>query len=114
MLTDLFGKSPHARILDFLLERAGFDHSISELSRGSGVARPTVYKVVEELLRQGVLVETRTIGNSRFFALNQDNDRVRRLLSAFEPIGGGLSRGGETGTSVGRARSGRQGRGGAR
>jgi DNA-binding transcriptional ArsR family regulator len=78
--TAIFEGSPHARVLDFLVEHAQFDYNISELAKHSGVARPTVYKVVADFLKKGLLVETRKVGNSQLYQLNLDSEVVRQLL----------------------------------
>jgi DNA-binding transcriptional ArsR family regulator len=78
--TAIFGDAPSAKLLDFLAEHAEFDYNISELARHSGVARPTVYKVVKDFLRKGILVETRRVGNSQLFKLNLDNETVQQLV----------------------------------
>ncbi|MCA1812989.1 MAG: winged helix-turn-helix domain-containing protein [Halobacteriales archaeon] len=89
--TAIFEGSPHARVLDFLAEHAQFDYNISELAKHSGVARPTVYKVVADFLKKGLLVETRKVGNSQLYQLNLDSEVVRQLLEvgpALTPAGG--------------------------
>lgn len=81
--TPIFGDAPHARVLDFLIEGAPAhapDFTITELARGANVARPTVYKVVDDLLAAGLLKETRTVGNSRFYGLDKRNRAVKELV----------------------------------
>lgn len=78
--TAVFGDAPSARILDFLAEHAGFDYNISELAKHSGVARPTVYKVVRGFLAKGILVETRRVGNSQLYKLDLDSEVVQQLI----------------------------------
>ncbi len=77
--TPVFGDAPHPRVLDFLFEDGTVDHTITEIARGAGVARPTVYKVVDSLIDAGILNETRVVGNSRFYALNNRSRAVREL-----------------------------------
>lgn len=90
--TPVFGDAPHARVLDFLFEERAPDHTITEIARGSGVARPTVYKVVDDLLGEGILSETRIVGNSRFFGLNGRSRAVRELARVAPVIGTGPRR----------------------
>lgn len=80
MFTSLFGDSPQARLLGFLVDHHEFDYTIMELSRHAGVSRPATYKVVEALTDKEVLVLTRTVGASRFYRLNVDHRDVRRLI----------------------------------
>jgi DNA-binding transcriptional ArsR family regulator len=89
--TAVFGDAPSARILDFLAEHADFDYNISELAKHSGVARPTVYKVVRSFLAKGLLVETRRVGNSQLYKLNTASEVVQNLLEvgpALQPAPG--------------------------
>lgn len=85
MFTELFGGAPHARVFDFLAEEPDVDHTITEITRGCDVARPTVYKVIDDFQDNELVVETRTVGNSRFFQLNQRNQTVHDLLQVIEP-----------------------------
>ena len=86
--TAVFGDAPHARVIDFLLEADAPDHTITDIARGANVARPTVYKIVEELVDARLVSETRTVGNSRFFALNDKSPAVRALARAAPHLGG--------------------------
>ena len=85
--TAVFGDAPHVRVVDFLLEADAPDHTITSIARGASVARPTVYKVIEDLIEVGLLSETRTVGNSRFFALNERSRAVRALAKAAPHLG---------------------------
>lgn len=85
MFTDLFGGAPHARVFDFLAEEPEMDHTITDISRGADVARPTVYKVLDDLVDHDVVVQTRKVGNSRLFQLNLQNRTVHDLLWVIEP-----------------------------
>lgn len=85
MFTDVFGGAPHARVFDFLAQEAERDHTIMEIARGSGVARPTVYKVIDDFTENELVVETRTLGNSRFFQLDLSNPTVRSLYQVVKP-----------------------------
>lgn len=84
MFTDLFGGAPHARVLDYLVEERDQDHTITGIARGADVARPTVYKVLDDFHDQGVIVKTRTVGNSRFFQLDLEDPTVQDLLRVAE------------------------------
>lgn len=84
MFTDLFGGAPHARVFDYLADEPHVDHTITGIARGTEVSRPTVYKVLDDFLDEEVAVQTRTVGNSRFFQLNLDDPTIQDLLAVFE------------------------------
>lgn len=81
----VFGDAPHARVFDYLLQADAPDHTITEISRGADVARPTAYKVVDDMLAEGFLTETRVVGNSRFYALDA-RSRVVKELARVAPV----------------------------
>lgn len=85
MFTELFGGAPHARVFDYLADQRHVDHTITGIARGTEVSRPTVYKVLDDFVDNEVVVQTRTVGNSRFFQLNEDDPTVRDLLAVYEP-----------------------------
>lgn len=78
--TRLFGDTPQVRLLDFLADNLDFDYTISQLGTRAGLSRPTVYGLTERLTREGLLVQTRTIGRSRLYRINLDHPLVRSLL----------------------------------
>ncbi|PSG96179.1 hypothetical protein BRD56_11660 [Thermoplasmatales archaeon SW_10_69_26] len=85
MFTEWFGGAPHARVFDFLAEEPQVDCTITDISRGADVARPTVYKVIDDFQEQDLVVETRQVGNSRLFQLDLENRTVHDLLWVLEP-----------------------------
>jgi DNA-binding transcriptional ArsR family regulator len=80
MFTDVFGKSPQTKILDFLADHPEYDYSISEIAKHSQVSRPTVYKIIDVLLEKNLLVRTREQGNSSLYKLNSENTLVQIIL----------------------------------
>ncbi len=80
--TDVFGTSPRVKLLDFLADHIDFDYTISQLHEFSGISRPTLYDLLEELIEEGMVLRTRTVGDSAFFKLDTDSPKVVALLSA--------------------------------
>lgn len=92
--TELFGSSPRVKLLDFLADHIDYDYTISEMNEFTAISRPTLYKVVEELVQDGLIVMTRTVGDSRFYRLNLQNPRVISMLQTdFERINAKLGSG---------------------
>jgi Fe2+ or Zn2+ uptake regulation protein len=79
MLVDIFGDYPQVKVLDFLIENRDHDYSLSDIARGSNVARPTLYEIVDGLIELGVIEETRRIGNARMFGMNKKSPIVKSL-----------------------------------
>lgn len=80
MFKDVFGNSPHTRILDFLADYPRLDYNITELAKKSGVSKPTAYKVIEELLKKKLVIKTREMGNIKLYKLNTENPVVKSIL----------------------------------
>lgn len=80
MFKEIFGKSPEAKILDFLGDHPNYDYSISDLAGYTGVSRPTLYNIIPEMVRKGLLIETRKVGKSKMYKLNTKNEIVRVIL----------------------------------
>jgi DNA-binding transcriptional ArsR family regulator len=96
MFTTIFGDTPNARILEFLKDHSEFDYTISEIARNSDVSRPTTYKVVDEFVKKGILIETRKVGISSFYKLNVEHNAVKYFMdmdeAALTPSPGGKHR----------------------
>ncbi len=94
MFTDIFGNAPRVRLLDFLADHPDFDYTISQMAEFAEIARPTVYKLIEELLVQNLLTFTRSVGDSKFYRLNVANPRIVSMLQVdFEGINKELAAG---------------------
>ena len=79
-MTSIFGNSPRVKLLDFLLDHVDFDYTISQMHEFTGISRPTLYPLTEELERDGMIVLTREVGGSRFFRINLEHPKVAWML----------------------------------
>ncbi len=80
MFKEIFGDSPQAKILDFLGDHPNYDYSISDLAEYTGVSRPTLYKIIPEMVKKGLIIETRKVGKSKMYKLNTENEIVKVIL----------------------------------
>lgn len=80
MFKDIFGNSPQTKILDFLADHPNYDYNVSDISKHSEVSRPTVYKIIEILLKKKLIIKTRESGNSSLYKLNMENKLVQVIL----------------------------------
>ncbi|UCG68525.1 MAG: hypothetical protein JSV09_12045 [Thermoplasmata archaeon] len=83
MLTDIFGENPQVKVIDFFLDNRDYDHSLSDIARGSNITRPTLYPILENLLELKIIQETRRSGNARMFKLNKKSTIIQ-YLSKFD------------------------------
>ena len=78
-IADILDRSV-AKVLDFLIENRSFDYSKEEMAEGSGVSRPTLYRIWPTLERNGLLEETRKYGNTKLYKINENSELVKFLI----------------------------------
>lgn len=77
---DFMGDSPTIRMLDYLLTERDLDFSITDLANNAGIGRATLYRIWNDLVRNKVLMPTRTIGKAKLYKLNKDNHVIKKLI----------------------------------
>jgi hypothetical protein len=80
------GDSPIARILDYLLTERDMDFSISDMARNSGIARASLYRQWNNLIRNDILIHTRMVGKAKLYRLNKENPIIKKLFELDEEI----------------------------
>jgi len=86
ILLETIGDSIENRIIDFLIEGIGIDYSITDIADGCRISRPTVYKILPKLIKNKIVIPTRTIGRIQLYTLNKDNQKVKVLLKMEEML----------------------------
>jgi len=77
----LFGDYPAVRVIDFLITFREFDYPLKEIAANSNVAWSTIHTFFPELVRLGIVKETRKIGRARLYKLNTSNSIVKELVA---------------------------------
>lgn len=78
-LCESLGETPTLQLLSFLLAHRDFDYSKTELAKNIESARQTIYKALEPLLKFGLVVASRKIGNTTLYKLNQNSDPAKAI-----------------------------------
>ena len=76
-----FGDLPRIRILDFLIDNLAYDYSLLEIAKGARVAYTTLKDIFPDLIKKGIVKQTRKIGKSRMYQLNRENPAVKVMLA---------------------------------
>ncbi len=84
IFTDHLGASPKIKILEFLIEGRGLDYSLTDITEGAEVAWKTTLVIIPELVKLGMVVHTRDIGNARLFKINKENKVAQKLIEMFD------------------------------
>ena len=66
-------KNPVLKVLDFLIDNEAFEHSKTDIAKGAGVSRATLFNIWHILGRNGIVVQTREVGRAKMFKLNKAN-----------------------------------------
>jgi len=79
-LVRLFGNYPAVRVIDFLITFREFDYPLTEIAENSGVAWSTIHSFFPNLVKIGIVIQTRQIGRAKLYKLNIKNPVVKELI----------------------------------
>lgn len=80
ILIELFGRTPELRVIDFLLENNIFDYTKTEIARGAGITRPTLYRFWNKLEKAGLVTETRKINRTQLYKINLESPIIKKIM----------------------------------
>ena len=80
------GDSPKIRVLDMLITGRELDYSISDIANQAGISRSTFYGMVNQMLRDKVIVKTRKFGMMQLYKLNTKNKHVIALVKLYDNL----------------------------
>ncbi len=76
----VMGNTPFVRVVDFLLENRPFDYSKTQIAKNSEVGWSTLHGIWKVLGKTQIVEQTRTVGKSQMYKLNEENPVVRKLI----------------------------------
>jgi Fe2+ or Zn2+ uptake regulation protein len=80
LFIEFMGDSPMMRVLDYLLIERELDFSLTDLATNSRIGRATLYRILESLIGNKIIIPTREIGKARLFKLNTENSKIKKLI----------------------------------
>ena len=81
LFIDFMGDSPTIRVLDYLLTERGLDFSITDIAKNAGISRSTLYRILEAILKNNIIVPTRIVGKAKLYQLNKENKIIKKLIA---------------------------------
>lgn len=78
-LTHVFGANARVKIIAALLSERDQDLNVTDIGRLAGVDRSTVYDHLDELQDLQLVVQTREVGASPMYQINNDSPIVQRV-----------------------------------
>ena len=79
-------KNPVLKVLDFFIDNEAFDHSKTDIAKGAGISRATLFNIWHILEENGIVVETREVGRAKMFKLNKANPIVKKFMELDDVI----------------------------
>ena len=80
LLLGLTGEMPLFKIIDFLLENKGLDFSKSDIIKGAGVSRASLFNYWNEIEKHQIVKVTRRFGKTKLYTLNADNIITQKII----------------------------------
>ncbi len=78
-LCEALGVTPSLQLLSFFNAHPYYDYSKTELSKFTNLSRHTIYKGLEPLVKFSMVAESRRIGNTKLYKLNNESDTTRMM-----------------------------------
>jgi Fe2+ or Zn2+ uptake regulation protein len=78
------GNSPKIRILDYLLTVRELDFSLTDIAENSGIGRATLYRLLDDMIKEKIIIPTRTVGRAKLFKLNMENTQIKQITKLYD------------------------------
>jgi len=76
----VFGESPMIKVLDFFLDNREFDYSLTDITKNSDIGWSTLHGFWNDIVKLGIVIETRRIGRAKLYKLNRKSALVKKLV----------------------------------
>ena len=80
LLLNLTGDMPLFKIIDFLLENKGMDFSKSDIAKGSGISRASLFNYWNEIEKHSIVKVTRSFGKTKLYTINTKNPVIQKII----------------------------------
>jgi len=86
LFIELLGDSPKVRVLDMLITGRGLDYSITDIASQAGIGRATFYGMLDDMLKEKIIIQTRKFGRIQLYKLNLNNENVKGLVGLYDSL----------------------------
>ena len=80
IITSALGNSARVKILSVFLGDYDRDLNASQIARMAGVDRTTFYRHIDDLRAWGLVEQTREVGQSKMYQLNEESEAAKKLV----------------------------------
>jgi len=86
LFVETLGDSPKIRVLDMLITGRELDYSITDIAEQANIGRATFYRMMNDMLKEKVIIPTKKYGNMQLYRLNMKNRTINKLVKFYEYI----------------------------
>jgi predicted transcriptional regulator len=87
LFINFFGtKNSVLKVLDFLIDNEAFDHSKTDIAKGAGISRATLFNIWDILVKNGIVTATREVGRAKMYKLDKANPIVKKFMELDDAI----------------------------
>lgn len=79
IITSALGDSARVKILSVFLGDYDRDLNATQIAQKAGVDRATFYRHIEDLRAWGLVEQTREVGQSKMYQINEDSEAAKKL-----------------------------------
>ncbi|MGZ7096723.1 MAG: hypothetical protein ACXVHU_09660 [Methanobacterium sp.] len=83
MLTEIWGQCPKVKVIDLFISNPQSEYTKTDIANYSGVARSTVYGVIDQLQEYKIIKPTKKVGRSQLYQANVESE-ITKLIAAFQ------------------------------
>ena|SRR4030042_4233103 len=86
IMTHLFGNSPKVKVMDLLIIGRECEYSITDMAKAAGVGRATIYRMLDIMLKDKILIKKGKYGRIQLYQLNMQNPEVKLLAKFLDEV----------------------------
>jgi Fe2+ or Zn2+ uptake regulation protein len=86
IITRMLGHSPKVKVMDLLIIGRELEYSITDMAEHAGVGRATIYRMLDTMLKDKILVKKRKFGRIQLYQLNMENQEVKLFVKFFDEV----------------------------
>lgn len=80
LLINLTRNIPMFNVIDFLLENKGMDFSKSDIAKGAGISRASLFNYWNQIEKHGIVKVTRSFGKTKLYTLNTKSQVAQKII----------------------------------
>jgi hypothetical protein len=80
MFLELVGDNPIMRVIDFLIENKDTDFSKTDIAKGAGISRTSLFYCWFAIEKASILKKTRKFGKTTLYKLDTKSPVVKKML----------------------------------